>query len=44
MDVYEMAVMTPEQRAFEIELQRVSQYVKTHHAHPGVLNKRVGSK
>ena len=44
MDVYEMAVMTPEQREFEIELQRVSQYVKTHHAHPGVLNKRVGCK
>ena len=33
MDVYEMAVMTPEQRAFEDELIRVSQYVKTHFTH-----------
>lgn len=44
MDVYKMAVMTPEQRAFEFELNRVSQYVKTHHAHPDVLKKRVGCK
>ena len=44
VDILEMAAMTPEQRAFEDELIRVSQYVKTHHAHPGVLNKRVGCK
>lgn len=44
MDVYEMAAMTPDQRAFEDELIRVSRYVKTHHAHTDVLNKRVGCK
>lgn len=43
-NLYHLATLSPEQRAFEIELQRLSQYVKTHHVHPDVKNKRVGCK